>query len=77
MEDQFVVNEVHLALSLDASSSTQPLTNRVEEIQTPSEIGYKFSTITSAKGACIIRMIATIMGQPYFDKAIKDYLNEL
>uniref|UniRef100_A0A034WMQ0 Aminopeptidase n=1 Tax=Bactrocera dorsalis TaxID=27457 RepID=A0A034WMQ0_BACDO len=76
LADQFVVNEMHLALSLDASRSTQPLTSPDEEIQAPSEIGYKFNTIIYTKGACIIRMMATIMTQPNFDKAIRDYLKE-
>ncbi|CAD6995173.1 unnamed protein product [Ceratitis capitata] len=74
LDQQFVVEQLHVAFGIDAISSTQPLTSTDEEIQSPSEIDYKFSTITYKKGATIVRMIANLMGHDNFENAIRAYL---
>uniref|UniRef100_W8BYW8 Aminopeptidase n=2 Tax=Ceratitis capitata TaxID=7213 RepID=W8BYW8_CERCA len=76
LDQQFVVNQIHLIFGIDAVGSTQPMTSPEESINTPSEIGYKFSSIAYAKGAAIIRMIANLMGLDNFDNAIRAYLKE-
>jgi len=51
--DQFVVYEVHSALSQDASISTHPMTNPVE---TPDEIAGIFDYVTYGK--CMYNIIS-------------------
>jgi len=67
---------MHLIFVTDARNSTQPLTSLESDIQTPSEIAYKFSGIAYAKGACILRMWRNIMGEQNFDRAIQNYLKQ-
>ncbi|XP_036342051.1 aminopeptidase N-like [Rhagoletis pomonella] len=76
LDQQFVVNQIHLIFGIDAVNSTQPMTSPETEIQNPIEIGYKFSSIAYAKGASILRMIANLMGVDNFDTAIRAYLKE-
>lgn len=76
MDKQFVINQVQLIFGTDATNSTQPLTSAEETINTPSEVGYKFSGITYAKGAAIVRMFANLMGKDNFDAAIREYLKD-
>ncbi|XP_075167370.1 membrane alanyl aminopeptidase-like [Haematobia irritans] len=76
LEKQFVLNEMHTIFSLDATNSSQPLTSPEETIQTPTEVGSKFSNIAYNKGASVVRMIANAMGKENFDKAIREYIKE-
>ncbi|XP_037728260.1 aminopeptidase N-like, partial [Drosophila subpulchrella] len=76
LDEQFVVRQMHLIFATDARNSTQPLTSLESDIQTPSEIAYKFSGIAYAKGACILRMWRNIMGEQNFDRAIQNYLKQ-
>ena len=76
MDKQFVINQVQLIFATDATSNTQPLTSPEEIINTPSNIAYKFSGITYAKGAAIVRMFANLMGKENFDAAIREYLKD-
>ncbi|XP_054725813.1 aminopeptidase N [Anastrepha obliqua] len=76
LDQQFVVNQVHMIFGIDAVNSTQPLTSPEAQIQSPIEIGYKFSSLAYAKGASILRMIANLMGVDNFDMAIRAYLKE-
>ncbi|KAM7364532.1 uncharacterized protein ACRADG_000990 [Cochliomyia hominivorax] len=76
LDKQFVVRQVQLIFDTDATNSTQPLSNPEETINTPSDLGYKFSGITYAKGAAIVRMFANLMGKENFDQAIREYLKE-
>ncbi|XP_073820303.1 membrane alanyl aminopeptidase [Musca autumnalis] len=76
LDKQFVVNQIHLIFGTDATQSTQPMTNPEEKINSPSEVGYKFSSITYAKGAAIVRMICNLMGKEQFDTALREYLKE-
>ncbi|XP_037811880.1 aminopeptidase N [Lucilia sericata] len=76
LDKQFTVKQVQLIFGTDATNNTQPLTSLEETINTPSEIGYKFSGITYAKGAAVLRMFANIMGKTNFDQAVREYLKE-
>lgn len=71
MELQFVVDQVHSALSADSSKSTHPLSH---DVVTPHEIRSIFDTITYAKGGSILRMIEKTYGTKVFDKALSRYL---
>ncbi|KAH8341862.1 hypothetical protein KR059_002704 [Drosophila kikkawai] len=76
LDQQFVVRQMQMIFNTDARNSTQPLTSPESEIQTPAQIAYKFSGITYAKGACIVRMWRNAMGADNFDTAIRSYLQE-
>ena len=68
--------QLQMIFDLDATNQTQPLTTAEEKVNTPLEIGNKFSSIAYAKGAAILYMFRNLMGSSNFHKAIKDYLNE-
>uniref|UniRef100_A0A1I8Q2F1 Aminopeptidase n=1 Tax=Stomoxys calcitrans TaxID=35570 RepID=A0A1I8Q2F1_STOCA len=76
LDKQFVLNEMHAIFDLDSTINTQPLTSPEESIQTPSEIGSKFSNLAYNKGASFVRMIANAMGKENFDKAMREYLKD-
>ncbi|XP_017124104.1 aminopeptidase N [Drosophila elegans] len=76
LDEQFVVRQMQLIFATDARNSTQPMTSPESEIQTPSQIAYKFSGIAYAKGACIVRMWRNLMGAQNFDTAIRNYLKQ-
>nr|XP_014098415.1 aminopeptidase Ey [Bactrocera oleae] len=76
LDQQFVVNQIHLIFEIDATNATQPMTSLATSINTPQEIGHKFSSIAYAKGAAILRMMANLMGVNNFDNAIRAYLKE-
>ena len=74
MEDQFVVNELHRAMSVDALVNSRPIVAR--NVNTNNEIIALFDAIAYAKGACIIRMIRAFAGEDAFKLGLKNYLNE-
>ncbi|KAH8312687.1 hypothetical protein KR044_012175, partial [Drosophila immigrans] len=76
LDQQFVVRQLQMILRTDAEAATQPMTSPEASVQTPSEIAHKFSGITYAKGASIVRMWHNIMGGDNFNKAINSYLKE-
>lgn len=65
-----------MIFDIDATNSSQPLTSLEESVNSPSEIGDKFSNIAYAKGASVLRMFANLMGKQNFDAAIQEYLKE-
>lgn len=77
LDQQFVVRQLQMILQLDSGNSSQPMTSPESSVQTPSEIGNKFSSIAYAKGASVIRMWKNIMGADSFNKAIRSYLKQL
>lgn len=76
LDEQFVVRQMQLIFGTDARNSSQPLSSPESEIQTPAQIAYKFSAITYAKGACMVRMWRNAMGADNFDTAIRSYLKQ-
>uniref|UniRef100_T1PHS5 Peptidase M1 membrane alanine aminopeptidase domain-containing protein n=1 Tax=Musca domestica TaxID=7370 RepID=T1PHS5_MUSDO len=76
LDQQFVLKQTQSIFELDATSYTQPLSHPEENINTPDEVGYKFSNIAYSKGAAILRMISNLMGTENYDNAIRDYLKE-
>ncbi|XP_071652134.1 uncharacterized protein [Temnothorax longispinosus] len=71
--DQFVVYELHPALSIDASISTHPMTNPV---RTPEEIAGAFDGITYGKSASVLRMIFNAFDQEAHILALRNYLTK-
>lgn len=76
LDQQFIVNQIHLIFNIDAVSTTQPMSSNEDSIRTPRDIASKFSSIAYAKGASILHMISSAMGKLNFDAAIRGYLKE-
>ncbi|KYN14240.1 Aminopeptidase N [Trachymyrmex cornetzi] len=71
--DQFVVYEMHSALSQDASISTHPMTNPVEA---PDEIAGIFDYVTYEKSASVLRMMFNAFGEEAQMLALRNYLTK-
>nr|CAD7599193.1 unnamed protein product [Timema genevievae] len=70
--EQFIVRQVHQALSSDSLESSHPMTH---EVSTPSEAWGMFSTISYAKGASVIRMAEHFLGSTAFQNGLQEYLS--
>lgn len=68
---QFVVDQLHLALSVDSLENTHPMSHTVN---TPEEVKSVFDSISYNKGGSVIRMIEHAIGSEKFKSAIRDYL---
>ncbi|KAG5311631.1 AMPN Aminopeptidase, partial [Acromyrmex insinuator] len=71
--DQFVVYEVHSALSQDASISAHPMTNSVK---TPDQIAGIFDYVTYGKSASVLRMMFNAFGEEAHILALRNYLTK-
>lgn len=72
--DQFVVNEVHSVFTLDALSTSHPISIKVEN---PDEINEIFDRISYTKGATIIRMMDHFLTHPVFRAGLSEYLGKM
>lgn len=70
------MRQLQLIFGTDATNNTQPMSSHELDIETPSQIASKFSSIAYAKGASIVRMWRNAMGEQNFDEAIRNYLRE-
>ena len=70
--DQFVVNELHRAMSVDALNTSRPIV--AQNVDSIAKIYDLFDFITYAKGACIVRMIRKVTGDDAFQLGLKNYL---
>lgn len=73
--DQFVVNEVHTVFALDALTNSHPIS--VKEVENPDEINEIFDRISYAKGAAILRMLASFLTDKIFRMGLSNYLREM
>ncbi|XP_059049701.1 membrane alanyl aminopeptidase-like [Achroia grisella] len=72
-DTRFIVEQLHQALFSDSDDNTaHPLTNPT--VNSPSSVSSHFSTITYAKGACILRMTRHLMGEEPFRDGLRLYL---
>lgn len=65
---------MHLIFNTDAKNGVAKLTDPT--VESPSEIGSMFSSITYVKGASIVRQIRHAMGEGNFIKSLRNYLSE-
>ncbi|CAF1683910.1 unnamed protein product, partial [Adineta ricciae] len=70
--DTFVSDVLHPVLIMDSLYSTHPIS---VEVTHPDEINSIFDAISYNKGASILRMLYTVLGQSTFFKGVSDYLN--
>lgn len=71
--DQFIVMEHNDALSLDGLKNTHPIE---VEVKHPSEIVEIFDQVSYAKGASVIHMLATYLGNDVFRNGLRRYLKK-
>lgn len=73
MWTQFAVDEQHRALKLDALEHTHPIEVPIND---PEEIRTIFDTISYSKGASVIHMLNTYLGNDTFRDGLKHYLSK-
>jgi len=72
--DQFVLEEIHGTLRLDALESSHPISIQVKH---PDEINELFDSISYNKGASVIRMMDHFLTSGTFKKGLTNYLRGL
>ncbi len=70
---QFIATEHNSALSLDGLKNTHPIEIPVKH---PSEINEIFDEVSYAKGASIIKMLASFLGEKVFRDGLRIYLKK-
>ena len=73
---EFIVKQMHTALEIDARPSTQAISSKEEEIKMPQDMNYITNIISYDKGASVLRMFSSAMGEDNFDLAVREYLQE-
>ncbi|KAH8243515.1 hypothetical protein KR032_008161 [Drosophila birchii] len=71
MDNQFVTEELHPVLTIDATLASHPI---IKSIQSPAEITEYFDTITYSKGAALVRMLENLVTEPKLKNATTRYL---
>ncbi|XP_048865236.1 thyrotropin-releasing hormone-degrading ectoenzyme-like [Brienomyrus brachyistius] len=72
MEKQrFLTDVLHEVMLLDGLASSHPIS---QEVYQAADIDRVFDWIAYKKGAALIRMLANVLGQPVFQRALNDYL---
>nr|CAH8833067.1 unnamed protein product [Trichobilharzia regenti] len=72
-DEQFIFNDLQRAMISDASIESHPVINSANS---PDEIEDIFDTITYSKGASLIRMMKSFLGDDVFLNGLKIYLQE-
>ncbi|XP_069668648.1 aminopeptidase A-like isoform X2 [Periplaneta americana] len=73
MLDQFLIEDLHRVLVLDASVTSHPI---VQTVGHPDEITELFDSISYSKGASVIRMLEDFLGEKEFRDGITAFLNK-
>lgn len=73
MWTQFAHEDLNLALRLDALKHTHPIEAPIDH---PHEIESNFDEVSYSKGASVIRMLATYLGDTAFRKGLHNYLTK-
>ncbi|NWZ08140.1 AMPN Aminopeptidase, partial [Agelaius phoeniceus] len=75
IKDLMVLNELHDVMATDALASSHPLSFREEEINTPAQISEVFDSIAYSKGASVLRMLSSFLGENIFKEGLQSYLH--
>jgi len=73
MWNQFIEGAMNVAMSLDSLKTTHPIDVKVNST---SEIREIFDAISYDKGGCVLRMLEHYVGEPNFQKGLKQYLSD-
>ncbi|NP_001038326.1 alanyl (membrane) aminopeptidase-like b isoform X1 [Danio rerio] len=76
LKDLIVLREIQTAFQMDSLNTSHPLSMNAYDVQTSSQISELFDDITYSKGAAVLRMLATRMGENEFMKGVKMYLSK-
>ena len=71
--NQFVEDAMNVAMGLDSLKTTHPIDVKVNS---PAEIREIFDAISYDKGGCVLRMLENYVGEPNFQKGLKNYLSD-
>jgi aminopeptidase N len=71
MWTQFIYTDYNSGLSLDGLENSHPI---VQPVNNPSEINQLFDAISYSKGASIIRMLETFVGEEKFRDGLRKYM---
>ncbi|CAG0886917.1 unnamed protein product [Cyprideis torosa] len=71
MLNQFLCDDLHYVMILDAKVTSHPI---VQTVNHPDEITEIFDTISYSKGASVIRMLEAFMGPEQFQSGIQAFL---
>ena len=69
----FLRDEGFRALNLDALSTTHPVQGHVKSVE---ESSHTFDAISYGKGACVLRMLESYVGEESFKEGVSDYLKK-
>ncbi|XP_023696332.1 thyrotropin-releasing hormone-degrading ectoenzyme-like isoform X2 [Paramormyrops kingsleyae] len=70
-KQRFLTDVLHEVMLLDGLASSHPIS---QEVYQAADIDRVFDWIAYKKGAALIRMLANVLGQPVFQRALNDYL---
>ncbi|XP_041853340.1 aminopeptidase N-like isoform X2 [Melanotaenia boesemani] len=74
VKDLIVLDDVHKVFSVDALTSSHPLTSKEDSIILPGQITEQFDTISYSKGAAVLRMLSDFLSEPLFKQGLTTYL---
>ncbi|XP_069018368.1 alanyl (membrane) aminopeptidase-like b isoform X1 [Embiotoca jacksoni] len=74
MKDASIMTDLQAVFEADALASSHPLSPPENDIQGADEINGMFDEISYSKGAMVLRMLATYMGEQTFMNGVKAYL---
>ncbi|XP_050068401.1 glutamyl aminopeptidase-like [Anopheles maculipalpis] len=74
IEEQFIIDDLHGVLNLDATLGSHPI---VMSVENPNQITEIFDTITYSKGASVIRMLEDFVTPTIFQQGVTRYLTKL
>jgi puromycin-sensitive aminopeptidase len=70
---QFVTGDTNRGLSLDGLKNSHPIE---QEVNNPDQISELFDAISYSKGAAVLRMLETFLGEEPFRQGLHNYLTE-
>ena len=73
MESQFLTNDLHSVMNLDATINSHPI---VQAVDHPDQITEIFDSISYSKGASVLRMLENFMSPDKFRIGIKRFLSK-
>ncbi|XP_036073226.1 aminopeptidase Ey [Oryzias melastigma] len=76
LNDFSASEKILVALDVDASCMSHPLSLKEEEVQTPRKIASLFDSITYKKGTAVLRMLSNFVTEAVLTKGLQTYLKE-
>ncbi|XP_076848307.1 alanyl (membrane) aminopeptidase-like b [Brachyhypopomus gauderio] len=74
IKDLIVLKEIRVAMAVDSLNSSHPLSPPQSEVDNPGQISELFDSISYSKGAAVLRMLYTFIGEKLFMESIREYL---